>query len=245
MELNPQLPIIALDFASDQEILDFLKLLPQGPHNIKIGMEVFYLGGPQLLETISSQGHAVFLDLKLHDIPNTVMRSMRILAQLGVAMVNVHAAGGLKMMEAAKEGLIQGTPSGQKEPLLIAVTQLTSTSNQQVEEEQLITAGLETSTLHYAKLSHQAGLDGVVCSPHEAKAIKEVTHTNFLTVTPGIRPQTINCTDDQHRIADVQTAVKNLSDYLVIGRPITQADNPKAAYMDIVEKIAEAQKLLK
>ncbi|MGX7108699.1 orotidine-5'-phosphate decarboxylase [Facklamia miroungae] len=242
MKLNPQLPIIALDFASDKEILQFMRLLPEGPHNIKIGMEVFYLGGPQLLETISSQGHAIFLDLKLHDIPNTVMRSMRILAQLGVAMVNVHAAGGRKMMEAAKEGLIQGTPAGGKEPLLIAVTQLTSTTKQQVKEEQLISVGLEASTLHYASLSHQAGLDGVVCSPHEAKAIKNITHADFLTVTPGIRPKTITSQDDQHRIADVETAILNQSDWLVVGRPITQATDPKAAYLDIVEKMAQTKK---
>lgn len=240
MQLNPQLPIVALDFASQKEILDFIALLPQEPLNLKIGMEAFYLSGPDLVERIVEMGHAVFLDLKLHDIPNTVKRSMKILAGLQVAMVNVHAAGGYKMMEAAKDGLLQGTGSGQTCPKLIAVTQLTSTSQQQVISEQLIEVGLEASVLHYARLSQAAGLDGIVCSPHEAKAIKQATQLDFITVTPGIRPQKIHSLDDQHRVADIPTAKANGCDFLVIGRPITQADNPRQVYLDIVSQLANS-----
>ena len=213
-------------------MLAFIGRFNQEPLYVKVGMELYYQNGPYVVDRIKSLGHKIFLDLKLHDIPNTVHRAMKGLAGLGIDMVNVHAAGGVKMMAAAKEGLIAGTPAGMEIPKLIAVTQLTSTSQIKMQQEQLIPTTLLESVLHYAQLTHSAGLDGVVCSPLEAKAIKEATTSQFLTVTPGIRLEHSQ-QDDQIRIMTPRLANKSGADYIVVGRPITLADDPVDQYMKI------------
>lgn len=239
--LDKHQPIIALDFASVQDAKDFLTKMPKHqPLNLKIGMELYYLSGSEFVKSLVDQGHQIFLDLKLHDIPNTVERSMRILAQLGIAMVNVHAAGGQEMMTAAKEGLLSANI--QSQPLLIAVTQLTSTSHEQLTTEQLISSSMEDCVQHYARLALQAGLDGVVCSPQEAHLIKEVTHSHFLTVTPGIRSQHVPHTDDQKRTLDIASAIRNKCDFLVIGRPITRSNDPEQVYQQAVKMILQTRK---
>lgn len=215
-------PIIALDFPSKLDVEEFLSEFTE-PLFLKVGMELFYQEGPELVQTLNHYGHDIFLDLKLHDIPNTVEAAMRRIAELGVDMVNVHAAGGFAMMEAAKRGL---SGSGTK---LIAVTQLTSTSEQQMQQEQLITVSLEESVLHYAKLAKQAGLDGVVCSVHEAKAIGEACGEEFLRVTPGIRPAASE-SHDQKRIATPGDAKTQGSTHIVVGRAITRSENPQKSY---------------
>ena len=215
-------PIIALDFPSKLDVEEFLSEFTE-PLFLKVGMELFYQEGPVLIETLNRYGHDIFLDLKLHDIPNTVEAAMRRIAELGVDMVNVHAAGGFAMMEAAKRGL---SGSGTK---LIAVTQLTSTSEQQMQQEQLIAVSLEESVLHYAKLAKQAGLDGVVCSVHEAKAIGEACGEEFLRVTPGIRPAASE-SHDQKRIATPGDAKTQGSTHIVVGRAITRSENPQKSY---------------
>lgn len=214
-------PIIALDFPSKLDVEEFLSEFTE-PLFLKVGMELFYQEGPELIETLNRYGHDIFLDLKLHDIPNTVEAAMRRIAELGVDMVNVHAAGGFAMMEAAKRGL---SGSGTK---LIAVTQLTSTSEQQMQQEQLIKVSLEESVLHYAKIAKQAGLDGVVCSVHEAKAIGEACE-EFLRVTPGIRPAASE-SHDQKRIATPGDAKTQGSTHIVVGRAITRSENPQKSY---------------
>lgn len=215
-------PIIALDFPSKLDVEEFLSEFTE-PLFLKVGMELFYQEGPELIETLNRYGHDIFLDLKLHDIPNTVEAAMRRIAELGVDMVNVHAAGGFAMMEAAKRGL---SGSGTK---LIAVTQLTSTSEQQMQQEQLIKVSLEESVLHYAKIAKQAGLDGVVCSVHEAKAIGEACGEEFLRVTPGIRPAASE-SHDQKRIATPGDAKTQGSTHIVVGRAITRSENPQKSY---------------
>lgn len=215
-------PIIALDFPSKLDVEEFLSEFTE-PLFLKVGMELFYQEGPELIQALNRYGHDIFLDLKLHDIPNTVEAAMRRIAELGVDMVNVHAAGGLAMMEAAKRGL---SGSGTK---LIAVTQLTSTSEQQMQQEQLIAVSLEESVLHYAKLAKQAGLDGVVCSVHEAKAIGEACGEDFLRVTPGIRPAASE-SHDQKRIATPGDAKTQGSTHIVVGRAITRSENPQKSY---------------
>lgn len=219
--------IVALDFESTEEVLQFLENFEQ-PIFVKIGMELFYNGGAQFLQTIKSQGHKIFLDLKLHDIPNTVERAMRILSGLHVDMVNLHAAGGLEMMQAARRGIGQ-------DAILLAVTQLTSTSEEEMRSEQLVDATLEESVVNYAKLAKEAGCDGVVCSPLESKVIHENTGNEFLTVTPGIRLQA-KSDDDQVRITTPKQAKELGSNYIVVGRPITRAENPKVAYDKIVKE---------
>ncbi|ALS76831.1 orotidine 5'-phosphate decarboxylase [Planococcus rifietoensis] len=215
-------PIIALDFPSKLDVEEFLSEFTE-PLFLKVGMELFYQEGPELVHTLNRYGHDIFLDLKLHDIPNTVEAAMRRIAELGVDMVNVHAAGGLAMMEAAKRGL---AGSGTK---LIAVTQLTSTSEEQMQQEQLISASLEQSVVHYAKLAKQAGLDGVVCSVHEAKAIGVACGDDFLRVTPGIRPAASE-SHDQKRIATPSDAKAQGSTHIVVGRAITRSENPQKSY---------------
>lgn len=215
-------PIVALDFPSKLDVEEFLSEFAE-PLFLKVGMELFYQEGPELVHTLNRYGHDIFLDLKLHDIPNTVESAMRRIAELGVDMVNVHAAGGMDMMEAAKRGL---AGSGTK---LIAVTQLTSTSEEQMQQEQLIAVSLEESVLHYAKLAKQAGLDGVVCSVHEAKAIGEVCGDDFLRVTPGIRPAASE-SHDQKRIATPGDAKAQGSTHIVVGRAITRSENPQKSY---------------
>ncbi|MGI2327269.1 orotidine-5'-phosphate decarboxylase [Planococcus sp. YIM B11945] len=225
-------PIIALDFASRNEVEAFLANFNE-PLFVKIGMELYYQEGPELVRYIKSLGHAVFLDLKLHDIPNTVESAMRGLAKLGVDMVNVHAAGGLEMMKAAKRGL------GNNGTKLIAVTQLTSTSEEAMHSDQLIAASLEESVLHYAKRAHVAGLDGVVCSVHEARAIGEACGEEFLRVTPGIRPANVSA-DDQKRVATPKEARKNGSTHIVVGRAITKATDPAVSYGQINNEWSDA-----
>lgn len=227
-------PIIALDFHSAQQTFTFLEAF-DGGLNVKVGMQLYYKEGPQIIARLKEQGYDVFLDLKLHDIPNTVKSAMEVLAGVGADLVNVHAAGGQAMMEAALEGLDKGTPSGLQRPSLIGVTQLTSTDDRQVREEQLIQASLEQSVLHYAKLSKTAGLNGVVCSVHEAPAITDVCGGDFFKVTPGIRLADGN-SHDQKRIATPKEARLAGSTHIVVGRAITGASDPRAAYETITSQ---------
>lgn len=226
-------PVIAFDFASKQEIDTFLTHFPISEKLfVKIGMELFYQEGPAIVNFLRSQGHDIFLDLKLHDIPNTVQKAMRGIAKMGVKITNVHAAGGVEMMQAAKQGLTEGTKEGQIIPELIAVTQLTSTSEEQMHEDQLIEVSLQESVLHYAKCAEKAGLEGVVCSAHEVEKIHQATNANFICLTPGIRPQGASV-GDQKRVMTPAKAREIGSNYIVLGRPITQAENPYESYLQI------------
>ncbi|KPG71688.1 orotidine-5'-phosphate decarboxylase [Enterococcus sp. RIT-PI-f] len=230
-----QRPIIALDFPNKQEIEAFFTHFPQHESLfVKVGMEIFYQEGPAIVAWLKDQGHDVFLDLKLHDIPNTVERGMARLAGLGVSLTNVHAAGGIDMMEAGLAGLHKGTPTGARVPDLIAVTQLTSTSEAQMHRDQQILTSLQDSVLHYAKCAQTAGLQGVVCSAHEAKKIKEHTSENFIRLTPGIRPAG-SAIGDQKRVMTPQNARKAGATMIVVGRPITQAASPYESYLAIKE----------
>lgn len=224
--------IIALDFPDVIQTERFLSQFPSEKLALKVGMELFYQNGPSIISSIKERGHDVFLDLKLHDIPNTVKMAMTGLATLGADMVNVHAAGGQKMMEAAMEGLDKGTSAGRERPLCIAVTQLTSTSEQQMNKEQSISGSLTDSVLRYARLTQQAGLDGVVCSTHEVKDIHDCIGQGFLTVTPGIRSAG-GKTHDQTRIATPEQARGFGADAIVVGRAITKAQDPLKAYLDM------------
>ncbi|TWT04695.1 orotidine-5'-phosphate decarboxylase [Planomicrobium sp. CPCC 101079] len=226
-------PIIALDFPSKKEVEQFLAHYEE-PLFLKVGMELYFQEGPELVRYIKSLGHSVFLDLKLHDIPNTVQSAMRGLAKLGVDLVNVHAAGGVEMMKAAKRGL-EGS-----ETKLIAVTQLTSTSQEQMHSDQLIPVSLKESVLHYAKMAKQAGLDGVVCSVLEAEAIEAECGEDFLRVTPGIRPANVSA-DDQKRIATPKQARQKGSTHIVVGRAITKSENPAESYQQIKNEWSDAE----
>ena len=221
-------PIIALDFPSEEKVFQFLSQFQESLF-VKVGLELYLQEGPSIINKIKAQGHEVFLDLKLHDIPNTVKSAMRGLAKLGVDVVNVHAAGGSEMMKAALEGLQDGTPEGKKRPALIAVTQLTSTSEEQMHHEQKIATTLEESVLNYAKLAKESGLDGVVCSVLEAKAIEKACGKEFLKVTPGIRLSG-GVLHDQKRVATPSFAKENGSTHIVVGRAITQANDVLEAY---------------
>lgn len=227
-------PIIALDFKTKNEALDFLERFSKEALNLKIGMELFYSAGPEFVKEIVEKGHDVFLDLKLYDIPNTVQHAMAQIAKLGVAMVNVHASGGVEMMQAARKGLESGKIKGQKTPLLIGVTQLTSRDSEENVMEQQLAVSQEESIVNLAKLTEKSGLDGVVCSPLEATQIKKEVKPSFLTVTPGIRlsNQAI-MDDDQVRVTTPELAAEYGSDYIVVGRPITKANNPVEAYNEI------------
>ena len=218
--------IIACDFSSREATLRFLDLFTGWKPFVKIGMELFYAEGPSIVREIKARGHKVFLDLKLHDIPNTVKKAMRVLSALEVDMVNVHAAGTVGMMQAALEGLTREDGS---RPLLIAVTQLTSTSETTMQEELLIGAGINETIVTYATNACRAGLDGVVCSPLEAGMVKDACGKQFLTITPGIRFADA-AADDQVRITTPSRARETGSDYIVVGRPITAAPDPVAAY---------------
>ena len=221
--------IIALDFPTKEETLRFLDQFPAGEKPfVKIGMELFYAGGPEIVKEIRRRGHKIFLDLKLHDIPNTVRKAMKVLSALDVDMVNVHAGGGVEMMRAALEGLKQGRADGTR-PLIIAVTQLTSTSQQTLNEQLLIEGNINDVIAKYAQNAREAGLDGVVCSPLEASLVKDACGKEFLAVTPGIRyPDAAK--DDQSRITTPARAREIGSDFIVVGRPITAAPDPVAAY---------------
>ena len=218
--------IIALDLDSRSKALNFLYGFSSEKPFVKIGMELYFAEGPAIVREIKSRGHKIFLDLKLHDIPNTVKRSMARLAGLDVDMVNLHAAGGAAMMEAALEGLAR---PGSSRPLLIAVTQLTSISQERMERELLIDRPLEQVVMHYAKNAAGAGLDGVVCSPLEAGKVHEGCGGSFLTVTPGVRFADGEM-GDQARVTTPARARELGSDYIVVGRPILQAADPVAAY---------------
>lgn len=226
--------IIACDFAGAQQALDFLDKFKDCERKpfVKIGMELYYAAGPQIVREIKRRGHKIFLDLKMHDIPNTVMKTARVLSELDVDMTNVHAAGTIEMMRAALEGLTR--PDGTR-ALLIAVTQLTSTSEQRMRDELLINASMEDTIAQYAANTKEAGLDGVVCSPLEAALVKKRCGQGFLTVTPGIRFAGA-ATDDQVRITTPARAKEIGSDFIVVGRPITAADDPVAAYNKCVEE---------
>ncbi|WMW41717.1 orotidine-5'-phosphate decarboxylase [Bacillus subtilis] len=227
--MKNNLPIIALDFASAEETLAFLAPFQQEPLFVKVGMELFYQEGPSIVKQLKERNCELFLDLKLHDIPTTVNKAMKRLASLGVDLVNVHAAGGKKMMQAALEGLEEGTPAGKKRPSLISVTQLTSTSEQIMKDELLIEKSLIDTVVHYSKQAEESGLDGVVCSVHEAKAIYQAVSPSFLTVTPGIR-MSEDAANDQVRVATPAIAREKGSSAIVVGRSITKAEDPVKAY---------------
>lgn len=223
--------IIALDFENKEKALAFLDKFTTCKPYVKIGMELFYAEGPEMVREIKARGHKIFLDLKLHDIPNTVMKAMRVLSRLNVDMTNLHAAGTIAMMEAAKEGLTR--PDGSCATLL-AVTQLTSTSEERMQKELLINASMEDTVKQYARNAKAAGLPGVVCSPLEAALVKDACGADFLTVTPGIRFADGDV-GDQVRIMTPAKARK-ASDYIVVGRPITAAADPVAAYERCVKE---------
>ena len=226
--------IIACDFNSKEEVLNFLSKFENENEKpfVKIGMELFYGAGPDIVREIKKMGHKIFLDLKLHDIPNTVKKSMVVLSNLDVDMCNVHAAGTKGMMSAAIEGL---TRADGTRPLLVAVTQLTSTSEEVMQKELWIEKPIDQTVMHYAKNTMEAGLDGVVCSPLEAGKVHEVCGEKFLTITPGVRFADGDV-GDQKRVATPAKAREWGSDYIVVGRPITQADDPVAAYRRCVKE---------
>lgn len=227
--------IIACDFKDKADTLAFLDNFKDEKLFLKIGMELFYSEGPDIVREIKNRGHKIFLDLKLHDIPNTVEKGMRSLSNLGVDMTNVHAAGTKDMMEAGLKGL---TKEDGTRPLLIAVTQLTSTSQERMENELLIKEPIEDVVMHYAQNTKEAGLDGVVCSPLEVQAVKAKCGKDFITVTPGIRFAAKDA-GDQVRITTPAKAKELGSDYIVVGRPITQAENPVEAYRKCVEDFVD------
>ena len=227
--------IIACDFSSKEATLAFLDQFSGRKPYVKIGMELFYAEGPAIVREIKARGHQIFLDLKLHDIPNTVKKAMAVLSGLDVDMVNLHAAGTRAMMEGALEGVTR--PDGTR-PLVIAVTQLTSTSQERMQEELLISAPIDETVIHYASNAAKAGLDGVVCSPLEAGKVHQVCGEKFLTVTPGIRFADGD-KGDQVRVTTPAQAKEIGSDYIVVGRPITAADDPVAAYERCVKEFVD------
>ncbi|MBQ5919214.1 MAG: orotidine-5'-phosphate decarboxylase [Lachnospiraceae bacterium] len=218
--------IVACDFSSKDEVVSFLSKFKDEKPYVKIGMELFYAEGPAIVKEIKKMGHKIFLDLKLHDIPNTVKKSMNVLSNLDVDMCNLHAAGTKAMMEAALEGL---TREDGTRPLLIAVTQLTSTSEERMKEDLLIDRPIDEVVMHYAKNAADSGLDGIVCSPLEAGKVHETCGSNFITVTPGVRFADGDI-GDQVRVTTPAKAKEIGSDYIVVGRPITAAEDPVAAY---------------
>lgn len=226
MEANAKDVIIACDFPTAEETLKFLDKFTVRKPFVKIGMELYYGAGNEIVKEIKRRGHKIFLDLKLHDIPNTVKKAMRVLSALDVDMVNVHAAGTIEMMRAALDGLTRADGS---RPLLIAVTQLTSTSQEAMQNQLMISTDINSTIIKYAQNAKAAGLDGVVCSPLEAGSVKESCGNEFMTVTPGIRFADSG-KDDQVRITTPLKAREIGSDYIVVGRPITQAEDPVAAY---------------
>ena len=238
--MNAKDVIIACDFASAEQTMTFLDKFEGEERKpfLKIGMELYYAEGNAIVREIKRRGHKIFLDLKLHDIPNTVRKAMKVLSALDVDMVNVHAAGTVEMMRAAKEGLTREDGS---RPLLIAVTQLTSTSEQTMQEELLINATIGDTIIKYAQNAKLAGLDGVVCSPLESSIVKEACGGEFMTITPGIRFAE-SAADDQVRITSPARARQLGSDYIVVGRPITAAEDPVAAYRKCVNEFLNINK---
>ena len=227
--------IVACDFNTAEETLRFLDNFTEEKPYVKIGMELFYAEGPEIVREIKRRGHKIFLDLKLHYIPNTVKKAMAVLSRLDVDMCNLHAAGTVAMMEAAIEGLTR--PDGTR-PLLIAVTQLTSTDQERMERDLLINEPLEKVVMHYASNAKAAGLDGVVCSPLESPAVHETCGKEFLTVTPGVRFADGD-KGDQVRVTTPEKAKELGSDYIVVGRPITQAQDPVAAYRRCIKEFVD------
>lgn len=227
--------IIACDFSSAQATFDFLDKFTEEKPFVKIGMELYYAEGPSIVREIKKRGHKIFLDLKLHDIPNTVKKAMSVLSKLDVDMTNLHAAGTVEMMKAAVEGL---TREDGTRPILIAVTQLTSTSEERMQKELLINASINDTIVKYAQNAKEAGLDGVVCSPLEAGMVKDACSKEFITVTPGIRFADGD-KGDQVRITTPEKAKEIGSDYIVVGRPITQTDDPVAAYRRCVKEFVD------
>ncbi|MBA3080903.1 orotidine-5'-phosphate decarboxylase [Lactobacillus plantarum] len=227
--------IIALDFPTAERALAFLDQFPADLHvTVKIGMELFYAAGPSIVTDVQARGHAVFLDLKLHDIPNTVESAMRVIGRLGVTYTTVHAAGGHVMLSAAKRGLVAGAmAAGVTAPKLLAITQLTSTNQAILNQDQQIMGTVRASVVHYAKLARASDCDGVICSAQEVQAIHTAVGADFLVITPGIRPASAQ-SDDQQRVMTPAAAAKAGSNGLVIGRPITQAAEPVQAYRDIM-----------
>ena len=224
--------IIACDFASAEDTFKFLDKFEGQKPCVKIGMELYYAEGPSIVREIKARGHKIFLDLKLHDIPNTVKKAMAVLSRLDVDMCNLHAAGTVNMMKAALEGLTR--PDGTR-PLLIAVTQLTSTSEETMRSDLLIEKPLDEVVMHYASCAKEAGLDGIVCSPREAGKVHERCGNDFVTVTPGVRFADGDV-GDQVRVMTPAEAKKIGSDFIVVGRPITAADDPVAAYERCVKE---------
>ena len=227
--------IVACDFQSKKATLDFLELFTGRKPFVKIGMELFYAEGPNIVRELKARGHKIFLDLKLHDIPNTVKKAMAVLSKLDVDITNLHAAGTSAMMKAAIEGL---TREDGTRPLLIAVTQLTSTDQESMERDLLIKEPIGDVVIHYAKTAKNAGLDGVVCSPLEAGIVKKACGMDFLTVTPGVRFADGD-TGDQKRVMTPAEAKRIGSDYIVVGRPITAASDPVAAYERCVKEFVD------
>ncbi len=228
--------IVACDFAGKKEVFDFLDQFKTSKPFVKIGMELFYGVGPDIVREIKERGHKVFLDLKLHDIPNTVKKTMAVLSGLDVDMTNLHAAGTSAMMKAAIEGLTR--PDGTR-PLLIAVTQLTSTDEERMQKELLISAPIDQTVIHYAKNAAASGLDGVVCSPLESEKVHRACGSSFLTVTPGVRFADGDL-GDQKRVMTPANAKLAGSDYIVVGRPITAAPDPVSAYERCVREFCDS-----
>ena len=229
--------IIAMDLPNKEAVDNFVDKFPIDESlYLKVGMELYYKEGPAIVTYLKEKGHRIFLDLKMHDIPNTVKSAMRQVASLGVDLTNLHAAGGKKMMEAALEGLTEGTPEGKDRPLVIAVTQLTSTSKEVMNDELLIPGEVGDVVEYYAKLTKEAGLDGVVCSVHEARKVHEICGDDFIALTPGIRLEG-DSAQDQARFATPRYGKEQGSDYIVLGRSITQADDPYAVYKRVQAEI--------
>ncbi len=226
--------IIALDFKSKQEVMDFLDKFNGEQLYVKVGMELFYGQGIDMIKEIVKRGHSIFLDLKLHDIPNTVKSAMRQLAALGVDMVNVHASGSIAMMKAALDGLNEGS-KGKERPICIAVTCLTSLDQAVLDDELMIHESLEDVVVKWATNAKEAGLDGIVCSPLESKVVHEKLGTDFITVTPGIRLAS-DSVDDQKRVTTPKLARELTSSYIVVGRTITGASDPVATYHEVLKQ---------
>ena len=227
--------IVACDFSSAETCLAFLDKFTEEKPFVKIGMELYYAEGPSIVKALKARGHKVFLDLKLHDIPNTVKKSMSVLRDLGADIVNLHAAGTISMMEAALEGLTR--PDGTR-PLLIAVTQLTSTDQESMENDLMIHAPIDEVVMHYAACAAESGLDGIVCSPLEAGKVHDRCGKKFLTITPGVRFADGDV-GDQKRVMTPAAAKEIGSDYIVVGRPITAAADPVAAYQRCVAEFCD------